>query len=132
MDTNTVQLIESFGNKLDHYIQTVAEKGGQGVEHFWPILVKQQAFEGEVFFVVVVSLVALSIILLLGGIFYGKKSLSKSGENASVVNHIFTVIGMVAILFSIMALCFGAQENFLKIKNPEYYALKEVAKMIGQ
>jgi hypothetical protein len=42
MDTNTEQVINQFGNKLDNYIQITASKLGVATDHFWPIFVRQQ------------------------------------------------------------------------------------------
>ena len=57
--TNTLEVIQTFGNKIDSYIQIAAEKGNQTVEHFWPIMVRQQSIEGWTF------IIGFSLIILI-------------------------------------------------------------------
>ena len=126
--TNTLEVIQTFGNKINSYIQIAAEKGNQTVEHFWPIIVRQQSIEAWTL-IVGFFLIALTCTVLLikaNGNFENKNGdLTKSG--------IFGIIAGIVLIFDclVMIINLGNNVNIVsKILNPEYSALQEVIRMI--
>ena len=123
MNENTTQLMEKFGDKLDHHLQALAIQAGIATEHFWPIFVRQQMIEG------VTSLFAMVLSALIA-FFLFKMFINSSKEDNSPKNVIGFVFGMV---LSIM--CFGIMINegansIGKIFNPEYYAVQSLVEMV--
>ncbi len=122
MDTNTTQVIQEFGNKIDGYVQTMATKAGMAVDHFWPVFIQQQQIRGYSYFIcwTIFMIIAFSLTRL-----YRKLELWEDNERSC-----FTCIGIVLMLVGLFNLfiCFG--EYYGYIVNPEYAALQEVVKMI--
>ena len=126
--TNTLEVIQTFGNKIDSYIQIAAEKGNQTVEHFWPIIVRQQSINAYSSISFVLFFLTVSLILL----FLGHKNLKKQGvigynddKTASLLISGFFILGSVIVTFLV-----EGSDIASKILNPEYFALQEVIKMI--
>ncbi len=129
--TNTIQVIENFGNKIDSYIQIAAEKGNQTVEHFWPLIVKQQGIEAWTFIIVITLVIIICSILLKRGI----DKVNFEDKNGEItVRGVFSIIGGFGLFFSLIVLIITSLPNdknlVTKLFNPEYAALKEVIKMI--
>lgn len=129
MDTNTVQLVTTFGNKLDAYISVLAAKAGMAAEQFWPVLVKQQVIEGWggiVMFVFCVLCFGLSIKLLIN-------SLTDSDNDCSNRQFVGSVIGaIVGIVFFAVSVdvALGLPQNVSKVCNPEYHAITSLVKIV--
>ena len=127
-NTNTLEVIQTFGNKIDNYIQIAAEKGNQTVEHFWPIIVRQQSIEGWTF------VIGFSLIILICTIFLVRaigNFEDKSGNFTA--RGVFGIIAGFILVFSCIFIFISITEetNVIgKILNPEYAALKQVIKMI--
>jgi hypothetical protein len=83
MDTNTVEVIQSFGTKLDSYLQALASKAGVATEHFWPILVRQQMIEGLV--PLVIGAIALSVLLYCIKVF--RSHIGLANESVSIPHY---------------------------------------------
>ena len=120
MDTNTVQVIQQFGNKLDSYIFVIASKSGQTVEHFWPIFVRQQVVTGWSELIICILFFIVGFILLY-------KAKYSENENNQLGCVIFAILTLVFASLSFAAL---APDIIGKIVNPEYSALKEVINLI--
>ena len=132
MDTNTVQLINSFGDKLDSYISALASKAGVAADHFYPVFVKQQAIEGWCGVLLFVLIAIFCLVFLT-------MALRNVGPASSMDEKIFvpaiakTVVGF---LVSIVLFCFtlgtGSElgVNISKIYNPEYSAVQALVKMV--
>ncbi len=127
MDSNSVQLLEKFGDKLDSYIQTIGTKLGQGTDHYYPILVKQQVLEG---YLALIFIVFATVI-----IYCYFKFLPKNIELVGELDPIgfwaagFVVAGGILsfiLLITVVVNCW----NVMKIINPEYYVLMDVLSKI--
>lgn len=125
MDTNTTFLIEKLGNQLDSYIQTAANKAGAGVEHFWPILVKQQIMTGYIH--AGLSILFALILLYLWLLFFKNKRRMQD-EYTDTFDLIAILCFASAIYFLIF--CASISNTITKITNPEYHALQSVIKSI--
>jgi hypothetical protein len=125
MDANTKEVIEQFGTKLDSYIQVLAEKLGVAAEYVYPLFVKQQVIEGVWFFSVIIFVIILSLISFVIGIRAGKKVNFEDGGH-----YAFSIIGGIVFLTSLFTFCLTGGENFSKIMNPEYAAIKEIVRMV--
>lgn len=119
MDTNTVQLIEKFGIKLDGYVEVLASKTGMATEHFWPVFVRQQQIEG--FTYIGVPLLAFVVLFFITVRLYKNPKTRDSGD------FIPTTIVSIIVFIGLLITTAG---NLPKIFNPEYAAVQEVVKMI--
>jgi len=119
MDTNTVQVIEDMGNKLDHYINTIASKVGVAADHFYPLFVRQQMISGFLgCFFVVIGIIFIIVFLNL----FIKSIKSKEYDNAFG----WGWISFISILITSLILCTVA----IKVFNPEYYAFQDLISMV--
>lgn len=135
MDTNTVQILESLGTKVDGYIATVAGKLGQTAEHFWPLFVKQQQIEGYGFFAIwgILLIVAFALYLIVY-IKRDKEFFVNNGDYPTIkfpTIKFFSCFAAIVLSIGLMVNIFsGGKENLCKILNPEYAAFKEVVSMV--
>jgi hypothetical protein len=127
MNTNELQVIEQLGSKIDSYVQTVAEKAGQSVEHFWPIFVKQQQIEG----MWQAGLFGFFLMCCLSLLFYTMATHKKGWGGQNDINARFITALASGALGLILVVSLGSGGRILgKIYNPEYYAVEQVVKMI--
>lgn len=128
MDTNTIQIIKELGVKTDVYIQTISSKIGVGVDHFWPIYVKQQVFEGYAFFAIILFFIVIGMILVR----LNRKMpfLDREHYGDPTIRMFTTVPGAVIFIIIGLFLMFYFNTNLTKILNPEYKALQEIIKNI--
>lgn len=130
MDTNTVQVVTEFGNKLDSYIAVLASKAGVVAEHFYPVLVRQQVIEGW-------SSVALLLVSLIGCILAFTvvfKSIPKNDPDDITPKQVVSSItgGVVGVILFLITL-FETGElstDISKINNPEFHAIKSLIQMV--
>lgn len=130
MNTNTVEIITEFGDKLDQYLGVLAEKAGVASDHFWPLFVKQQTIE------------AISSLLMFGIFAIVAFVLIKIGTNAfarfSVNNNdgdetlggVTCASGIILTLFITIHLLFTGPKVIGKLLNPEYYAVQSLVQMV--
>lgn len=130
------KLLEKFGNKLDEYINVVAEKMGVGVEYVWPLFVKQQVINSIVWIIGI-----LFGYIVCGGFFFmARKCKEKSSfdchgnpENSETV---FRIIGFVGgcLTFIISSWVFLDRLSVIVtgFANPEYGAIKQIVEMATQ
>ena len=131
MDTNTLQVITQFGEKVDGYISVLADKAGMAAEQFWPVLIKQQVIEGwsgigySIFGLVILGLVIKTLI---------NNAINFSDEDALVSKKMIKLIlGGIIGLATFFETIFNVGElstNVAKINNPEYYAVQSLVKMV--
>jgi hypothetical protein len=126
-NTNTIQVIESFGNKLDEYIQTIAAKAGVAGEHFYPIFIRQQVIDGWI--ALGVYAVGLVLIACLMRMFF--KNLPGIEEDIPKQVKVVTV-GVLSIVVGMGLLMSLPTVNTSigKIANPEYAAVQALVKMV--
>lgn len=126
MTTNEIQLIEKFGDKTVAAIQQVATKLGQSVDHFYPIIVKQEVVQGYAFlFSAYIPLIVAAIII----VYYTKFKKIDWDESISLGQVLFILSAVAMIGVGTIALV-GTAEAINHIVNPEYYALTDILKMI--
>ena len=128
MDTNAVQVIETFGNKLDHYINALASKAGVAADHFYPIFVHQQTIEG-VF--AIVSLIGAGI----GAALCFRMAIKNLGakyseEDKSAKSVLGFILGAVLTLGFVIGFTSVGQQSVSQLINPEYYAVQNLVHMV--
>lgn len=133
MDTNTVQVINAFGEKLDSYLNVLAEKAGVAADHFYPIFVQQQRLEGLtdlVFFLIMLGVLIFCLVICV-------KSLAPSWDNSdedkqNMAATKLALSGVVVLVLIIRILVFAHQDGGVmvgKIFNPEYAAVQSLVQM---
>lgn len=128
------QLVEKFGDKLDHYITALASKAGVAADHFWPIFVKQQMIEG----IYVGCLWCIGFLIALTSLTIAMRNYPNSANEDLEKQHPTstpkTIIGFIvfAVLTGICAISAMAmgQEIISKIFNPEYHAVQSLVNMV--
>lgn len=125
MDTNTKEVVEQFGAKLDSYIQVLAEKLGVAAEYVYPLFVKQQVIEGIWFFSALFFFFAISSFAIYYGMKEGAKQKWKDGPYL-----ISLVPGIIIFALCLIGMAMGGSESLTKIINPEYAAIKELVRMV--
>jgi hypothetical protein len=113
--TNTVEMVT--GAVLSR-IDALAAKLGVGIEHFWPIFVKQQFTTGLLD-------CGLSLILFVLVILCVRGMTSEKADHDGffTICLIGTIIG--TIFFFISGYC-----GIMEVSNPEYFALKSAMEMM--
>jgi hypothetical protein len=134
MDTNTVQIVQEFGNKLDGYITTLSSKLGVAADHFWPVFVKQQTIEGWMIVVGTVLVLIGAILFLLMAVKNTEKACSN--DDGSWKAAATCGIGWAGgIVLATIFLCSafgpnGFSSAVSKIANPEYSAVQALVRMV--
>jgi len=130
MDTNTVHLVEKFGDKMDQYFQALADKAGVATDHFWPIFVKQQYIEGISLLVLLMIGFIACVLLFRMGINHVENFDSRNYPKSTPK----VLIGFIAgtILSAIVFIGFATEGSATigKIINPEYYAVQSLVQMV--
>lgn len=125
MDENTQQVITQLGDKLDSYINILAEKLGVAAEYVYPLFVKQQMIEGISTLSLIMLCCITSIICLIFGVKGGNK---KNWGDGGYVILIFT--GGIMGIISICALGHNFTDCISQIMNPEYAAIQDIIQMV--
>ncbi len=119
-------------NKVDEYIQAIAEKLGVAAEHVYSLLVKQQLAEGiftisifAFFFIVAVSFV---VHVSRKGFLMKDCYSGKEIDGSEVINYIRgAMLAVSGLTFLVILMCIPEiKEGVLQLINPEYYAIKEI------
>lgn len=132
MDTNTVNVLNSYGAKVDVAFQALAAKAGLAADHFYPILVREQSIKG------ITSLALLCV--ALAGIFLAAKvfvaNFAKANDpegnspNASGARcGVALILGLICVGHTLMA-CADLPENLGRVVNPEYSAVACLVHMV--
>ena len=124
MDTNTTQVIQQFGNKIDSYVQILASKANDTTAHFWPLFIKQQEIIGYTHLIAFI----LAFLMALAGIFIGFKL--KKKRICDEVGTIIMCLSFVLTVGTFIAFCATASDIISQIYNPEYAAIQQVVSMI--
>lgn len=122
---NTVELLDKYGEKVSVVLHQLADKIGVGIDHFYPVFVKQQYVEGIFFF----ALTLLFIVFVIGLFNFQKKRSFFEGEKPNL-RFFTTITGFVVSFGIVIALTSVGPEAFSKIFNPEYAAIKEITSLI--
>lgn len=129
MDTNTVQLIEKFGSKLDQCFSVLAEKAGVATDYFWPLFVQKQQTEGIITTIVFV----LGIILCFSMFRMAYKttdSLKETDRGEPTVKEVLGYgIGSVLCIMLFIEIS-NLIMSIQKIIIPEYFAIQSLIDMI--
>ena len=130
MTTNELQLIETFGNKVDNYIQIIASKSNMATDHFWPIFIKQQYLEGWGILGTGVFFILLGLFLCL--LFRKQPFFTDYSAEADCPTKRFftTIIGLIVLFVTFIVLAIKSLDIISKLYNPEYAAIKEILWMI--
>lgn len=111
--------------KVGDVLQQLADQLGTTVEYLWPILVRQQKIEG-IFGLVIFSLLIITALIIL------KKTWNKKWETEGepTVTGFAGAISCVVLVVCFLVLAIGGTTIISHIINPEFWALKEITKMI--
>lgn len=118
----------NISKEVEQVLNVLAEKFGATGEHLWNVLVKQQYVD---FFVWAIPAILLTISTIIFAIYLCKKKAWSVGgfiyENdfEDLFGVIFAFLGLLCFIAIIISfITFGG------LINPEYYALKEIMRMI--
>ena len=109
--------------KVERALQVLAEKLGVGIDHFWPLAVRQQLLEGGISLGLWVGLVVLTL-----GLLYFVVVCVKRAQWLVAVT-LFGVAGILGLL-SMIGAAAGGVETLTQLLNPEYAALESVMDMV--
>lgn len=118
---------------VDKWLEVVAEKLGLGIEHFWPIIVRQQVIEGLItiafFFVcVTIFLWLMRKVLILREKWDPNNPKWTEEETKYFICSIFAATFFIlsfAVIVSIIA-----DNAITHIINPEYHAIMDIGKTL--
>lgn len=130
MDTNTVAVIEKFGEKMDSFMGTLAEKAGVATDHFWPIFVQQQVISGYTSLGIAFFFVCIAAGLFLLGWVIRNKEETVFGDHQHGTTVFFTIISIAICVIVGIALGVSGPDVVGKILNPEFYAVQSLAQML--
>jgi predicted permease len=122
METQTAQIIATQVDKVMAHLDKLAVKLGLTVEQIWPWMVRQQYVDA------IVSLVLLIVVSIGGYLTYRFASKIKQWEEPDAKN-IFCFI-LITISFIGIIISIASFREFSDIFNAEYWALKDLMKMI--
>jgi len=122
------QLVEKFGDKLDHYITALASKAGVAADHFWPIFVKQQMIEG----IYTGCSWAIGVLIAISMIIMAMRNIGHVDDRPTAVPKCIVGFACFAVLtlICLISACKIGQEVISKIFNPEYHAVQSLVKMV--
>jgi len=137
MDTNTVQVINQFGDKLDQYLGALANKAGVAADHFYPIFVRQQMIEGLTGILILAVVAVAAVFFLKVGLLGAKSADAGDKWDAGWLDTSRTIIGFVvggacvlAVFISLVSTNSPFSNSIGKILNPEYYAVQSLVNMV--
>ncbi len=117
----TEEVVKEVMTRFD----ALAVKAGVGVDYFWPMLVKQQIWEGVAY----TATVILSCILCLYCFRASGRSIRACEDDDLVDVTVAICWGAIALfigIFTVTFVCSYFPQCVLHIFNPEFYALKEI------
>jgi|SaaInlStandDraft_1057018.scaffolds.fasta_scaffold42996_4 hypothetical protein len=120
------QLLREFGAEVKAVITTLSEQFGVATEHFYPIFVQQQMYEGLGQLLLTGSIFLNTIVLLLTGVKLRNVVIDQTLP-------MFSIIFWVLSGFLFIAGCVSMEsfpEAFTKIMNPEYHAVQSIMEMV--
>ena len=128
MNTNTVQVVEKFGEKLDEYLGALANQAGVAAEHFYPIFVRQQTIEGFVGLVLILLFSIVVFVFLRMGF---NNIVNFQNDNAAGIKCPLGFIGGVVLTIILLCILLNDGSTVVgKIVNPEYFAVKSLVEMV--
>ena len=117
------QVIVGLSNEVLAKIDALAAKIGITVEQIWPWMIRQQYVEAIYYSVLAILGIIVSSIILITTIKYWEKIFANDCEVGCVVgNVLFIGFTFVLVIMAIVAIP--------NIFNPEYWALKDLIRMI--
>lgn len=134
MDTNTIQVIETFGTKLDSYLQVLASKAGVATDHFWPIFVHQQLISGTIFCIGYIIMLCLAFFLVRMAVRNIGPASDHDLDNSVMCTAAtksflgFTLGGIFIVVCLVGGPTFS--ESIGKVINPEYFAVQSLVQMV--
>jgi len=114
----------NWEEKASNALDAITAKLGIGIDHFWPLFVKQQVTEG-IIDLLIICLVSMTIAI---GIFLCRKFLKERLEESMMDVGMFSLIPLLLLTLFFAATIKG--NPITKIFNPEYHALKEIMEMV--
>ena len=127
--TNTItttELVDKYGEKISNAIEQLAAQIGVGVDHFWPLFVKQQMIDGWINLLTPIILILVSSVYL---VLTRNKWEDKTKDDISWQGVGGIIIGFVLAISIVFSFVHGTTA-VKQIINPEYYAIKEITEMI--
>lgn len=116
--------------KVFEYIDALALKLGVASEHVYGVLVKQAVVSGMVNGIV---LTVIPLVFLLVTIILARQVKWKSSSYQSEKEESFTMASIgfgIFFLLTFLIFCLFAPDQYIKIFNPEYFAIKEILSVI--
>jgi hypothetical protein len=131
------QMGSGIADKVQAVLGTIAEKVGQGVEHFWPVFIRQQ-FVVAIFGLIMILLgVGCTILFLKMGFKFmkaGKWTPQNYGcdipDLKKLSGIISTILGTITLLASLIGTAAGGYTIVTGLLNPEYAAIHDVVQMV--
>ena len=122
----------SIADRVESVLGAIAQKLGQGVEHFWPVFIRQQAVEAiTALMLVVIGLIAGTLIFRVGVKTYKASNGTEFNPDYKMVLGIIGMImGGLALLIASIGLCAEASNVVTGLINPEYAAVRDVVQMV--
>lgn len=119
MDVNV-----DIGSQAAGLLQKLADQLGLTVQQILPWYVEQARLEGMLFFVSVVLFIAIMMPLTIWG--------WRKGDFDNMNRHAFIFcIAAVLLTMSVLPIFVDGPNNVTKILNPQYHAVKMIAKDVG-
>lgn len=120
-----------MNERLNNALAALAEKLGTSVDHLWAVLVRQATLEGYI------ALCQYAILILVSPFLFSwyKRTAAKMedknfDEREGMMVMLCIVIGVWSVASLVAA--FSTSETITKLGNPEYWALKEILRSVGQ
>lgn len=123
MTTNELQVIEKYGDKAINALQSLADKAGQSVDHFYPIFVKQQMIEGSINLSMITFLIVFGMVVLL-------RNKDVWTDNEVSFKCLVTILGAFSFCIGALLMLLAGANIISQIINPEFAAVKQIMTMI--
>ena len=109
--------------KAENALDAIADKLGTGIDHFWPLFIKQQWADGIISIIIFVLI--MMFFILLSYISYKNY---KNGPNPDT--GLILTLALLATALVGLLVVYELRTGILQILNPEYYALKEIMELM--
>ena len=107
-------------------LDVLAARFGTTVAHLWDVLLRQAVAEGWVNFAWAV-ITAVGAVVALRVCLWGWRADAEGAKRGDFADYsIHIIVGGVATVLSASACAFTATDAFMRLMNPEFYALKFV------